>query len=572
MSSRVISIRWTILSLIVVGPLVMAIILSWQRIGDIRNGAEQALVEKSQAIVLMAEATRNEMAHKLQIGVIRPLDQIDPAHVIEAVPVITAMRTAAANAAAGGYEFRVPKAYPRNPANQPTALEAAVLRELAEKNLKEKILFEPGQIRYFKPIRLSTECLFCHGEPRGTVDPTGGIREGWREGEIHGAFEIITSLDTVHSAVARAAVMVSLITVLILALVIAVAWFLVEARLLRPLLRAKEMVLKIARGDLTQSATAVSGDEIGQMMAGIVSMSTGLRTMILEMAKGSETLSRCSEALNRVSGVMLHGTSETFGRTSTVAAAAEELSATMRSVAAAMDESSGSVGGVSLTVEDLDSTIHAISTDTERARHTTEEAVAEARAASERVTAMGATALEIDKISDAITEISKQTNLLALNATIEAARAGEAGKGFVVVASEIKDLARQTARATGEIKAIVERIQGSTALTATQIGQVSRIIDAVNETVSGIALAMNEQLQATGAISAKIITASKGIQEVNGNVAQTSAVSTEIARDIAAVSQSTNAMATSARELAGSADELSAVAAELRSNVKRFVI
>lgn len=92
-----------------------------------------------------------------------------------------------------------------------------------------------------------------------------------------------------------------------------------------------------------------------------------------------------------------------------------------------------------------------------------------------------------------ITEISEQTNLLALNATIEAARAGEAGKGFAVVANEIKELARQTADATSEIKEQIEGIQGSTSGTVSEIDEILKVINDVNEIVSNIATAVEEQ-------------------------------------------------------------------------------
>ena len=75
--------------------------------------------------------------------------------------------------------------------------------ELTSKNLTEKIIIEKDQIRYFKPVRLTAECLYCHGDPVGSKDVTGGTKEGWREGEIHGAFEIISSLEETNNAIAR---------------------------------------------------------------------------------------------------------------------------------------------------------------------------------------------------------------------------------------------------------------------------------------------------------------------------------------------------------------------------------
>ncbi|HHD63180.1 MAG TPA: DUF3365 domain-containing protein [Desulfobulbaceae bacterium] len=188
------SIKWKILFLVVLGPVLVGSILAWQRVNDIRKGAEHAIISKSSGIVLMAEATRDRMAKKLKSGVITPFDQLNADNILDAVPVVTALQVASDKAQEAGYTFRAPKMSPRNPKNTPTALEQQVLAELKNKNLSEKIIIEKDQIRYFKPIRLTSECLFCHGDPKGEADVTGGIKEGWKTGEIHGAFEITSSL------------------------------------------------------------------------------------------------------------------------------------------------------------------------------------------------------------------------------------------------------------------------------------------------------------------------------------------------------------------------------------------
>ncbi len=92
------NLKWKVLAIIATGPLVIAVIFSWYRVGDIRNGAENAIVAKSEAIVLMAEATRQEMSKKRESGIMRPFDEIDESKVLQAVPVITAINTAAINA------------------------------------------------------------------------------------------------------------------------------------------------------------------------------------------------------------------------------------------------------------------------------------------------------------------------------------------------------------------------------------------------------------------------------------------------------------------------------------------
>ncbi len=175
-----------LLVLTLVGPGIIGVVLAWQRIHDLRNSAKDAILSKSMGIVLMAEAARDQMAKKMESGVIRPFDALTAANIMEAVPVITAIDMAASKAEEAGYAFRVFKLSPRNPKNTPTDLERTVLEELSNGVLNDKVIVEPDQIRYFRPIRLTRECLFCHGGPAGSKDVTGGTKEGWRVGEIHG--------------------------------------------------------------------------------------------------------------------------------------------------------------------------------------------------------------------------------------------------------------------------------------------------------------------------------------------------------------------------------------------------
>jgi len=142
---------------------------------------------------------------------------------------------------------------------------------------------------------------------------------------------------------------------------------------------------------------------------------------------------------------------------------------------------------------------------------------------------LGQAAREIGKVTETITDISSQTNLLALNATIEAARAGAAGKGFAVVANEIKELARQTAEATEDIKG---RSPGCR-VRREERSRISRrsagLIKEVGSIVAGIAAAIEEQAAVTKDVAGNIAQASSGVKEANERVSQTAAVSKSIA-------------------------------------------
>jgi methyl-accepting chemotaxis protein len=183
---------------------------------------------------------------------------------------------------------------------------------------------------------------------------------------------------------------------------------------------------------------------------------------------------------------------------------------------------------------------------------------------------LGKAAQAISKVTETITEISEQTNLLALNATIEAARAGEAGKGFAVVANEIKELAKQTATATMDIKVQIEGVQGSTRATVEEIGQISLIIDEIDGLIAQMATAVGEQSAATGEIAANISQASLGLSEVSENASQSSLVAGSITQDIVGVNTAAGEITRSSQQVKLSADQLLELAIDLQRLVNSF--
>jgi methyl-accepting chemotaxis protein len=325
-------------------------------------------------------------------------------------------------------------------------------------------------------------------------------------------------------------------------------------------------------GDLTARLDIKNKDEVGDLSHWFNTFVDNLQRMIRNIAGNAETLHRSSSELSNLSERMSENSGEMSVKSNSVAASSEETSANMNSVAAAMEEASTNVGMVATSAEEMTATINEIARNSEKAQTITSEAVSRAQDASAKVDELGNAAKEIGKVTEAITEISAQTNLLALNATIEAARAGEAGKGFSVVANEIKELARQTAEATQEIKGQISGIQTSTSGTVSEIEEILKVINDVNEIVATIATAVGEQSLTTKEIAKNISQASKGIQEVNENVAQSSSVSTEIAKEITDVNQAAGEMSNSSSQMNLSTSELSKLAEELKALVSRFKV
>lgn len=173
---------------------------------------------------------------------------VDPANILEAVPIVTALNTAKVKAGELNYTFRAPKFSPRNPENTPSEFEAKILKELESKNLEEKVIVDNLNVYYFKPIKLTKECLFCHGDPAGEKDVVGGVKEGWREGEIHGAFEVISSLKEAEAKVSMAKISVTGFTFIILGVILVVAWMMIQKSVITPLQKFEMMIKAVASG------------------------------------------------------------------------------------------------------------------------------------------------------------------------------------------------------------------------------------------------------------------------------------------------------------------------------------
>ncbi len=364
---------------------------------------------------------------------------------------------------------------------------------------------------------------------------------------------------------------IGLIAVICIAVIVIVV-LLFTRSIITPIMGVIDRIKDIAEGegDLTARLEIKNRDEMGELAQWFNRFIETLQNMIKMITGNARSLSKSSSELSGLAEEMSDRSTQMSVKANTVASSSEEMSTNMDSVAAAMEEASTNISMVSASAEEMTATINEIARNSEEARAITGEAVSRARDVSVKVDALGDAAMKIGKVTEAITEISEQTNLLALNATIEAARAGEAGKGFTVVANEIKELARQTAEATQEIKDHIDGIQDSTTGTVSEIEGILKVINDVNEIVSAIASAVEEQSVTTKEIAGNVTQASTGIQEVNENVAQSSAVSTEIARDITGVNQAAGEMSDSSSQMDLHSKELSKLALELTEMMNKF--
>jgi methyl-accepting chemotaxis protein len=248
-----------------------------------------------------------------------------------------------------------------------------------------------------------------------------------------------------------------------------------------------------------------------------------------------ETVSSASTELEASAGTLTSTAERSQELTTMVAAASEEASTNVQSVASATEQLSSSVNEISRQVQ-------------ESARMASE-AVGQARTTNDRVSELTKAASRIGDVVELINTIAEQTNLLALNATIEAARAGEAGRGFAVVASEVKALAEQTSKATGEIGQQITGIQAATQDSVNAIKEISGTIERLSEISATIAAAVEEQGAATQEISRNVQQAAQGTQQVSSNI-------TDVQRGASETGSASSQVLSAAQSLSGDSNRL----------------
>jgi len=313
--------------------------------------------------------------------------------------------------------------------------------------------------------------------------------------------------------------------------------------------RLTQMIKNIAEGegDVTTRLEAAGGfgnDELGEVSRLFNLFMDKMQEILRGVAVHTHKLERASRQLLEASEQITINSGETAVQSNSVSRATQQVTQNLQSLSAGAGE--------------MTSTIQSIAINANEAAKVAASAVGAAQAANATVAKLGLSGAEIGVVTKVITSIAQQTNLLALNATIEAARAGEAGKGFAVVANEVKELAKQTAKATEDISHKITAIQADTKGAAVAIGTVSGVINRINSISATIAAAVEEQSATTN--------------EMTRNASEAASGASDISANIGGVAQAAEGTLARAQESQKAAQEMASVATQLISLMRQFKV
>lgn len=335
-------------------------------------------------------------------------------------------------------------------------------------------------------------------------------------------------------------------------------------------LKRTKILELVGNGDLTQHVTVSS--EMDTFGKSLNQMIDNLSDLVKSILANAHELTSSSRDLSDVSTRLSASSEQISSQAATIAGATEEISVNTKNVTGTVRQIAQSMQSAAGATEEMSASIAEIGHNAEKGTQITRTALDKAGAATQAITALDHLAGEISDVTRVIGEISEQTKLLALNATIEAARAGEAGKGFAVVAGEVKELARQTSEATGNIAARINDVQSGTQQAVSIISEVTDIVGQVNDSSAMITSAVSEQVTVAREIAAAVAQANDGTNSISTALEELSSGTGEVSANIQHVNQGTTDNTKGIIQISAASERLADLARQLDEMMSRFTI